>query len=331
MRLTALVIATTLMAYAAPVIAQGVEVHDHSKKKDKGTVRVGTVSEAKVTGFAPVTGPVGVVVTISGANFLQQTELDVVVPRGALSKPFTVTTEGGSVESASAFQVIDYSSIIAVSPDHGPVGTVVGGKPGTDSFYIIDGDETTKLEPPFQLTAAPAPTYAPTSGPVGTRVTISGSGFGPRVQVKLGNKLQNVVARTASHIDIVIDGPPGAATLYVVDYDETVPLDPAFTVVGAQAPPPPASTPCAFTASPVNATAGQVITIDTTNCNVKNVKHGWFKGAPVQIVSVTGNAVTVKLPPRVTGTDNVSLETDDGKGVAVRVRTSNKITVKTGY
>ena len=497
-----------------------------------------------ISGFTPTQGPGGTQVTISGSGFgpdtrvsygAQQlrltgrrgeTQIDVVVPHGAQSQPFTVTSKGGSVNSATAFQVIEYSSIIAVSPDKGPVGTrvtisqqgytgadnfylgnvslpivekapgryvvqipanaqtgridwetygkrqtsnytftvikeatfvpasgqpgtrvvisgsgfsanthvrygakeqnvvartatridiAIDGKPGTDYLYLVEGNETTKLNPAFSLMPAPLPTFVPPSGTKGTRVIISGTGFSGKTNVRYGTKEQNVVARTATRIDIVIDGKPGADYLYLVEGNETtklepafsltpaplptfvpqtgpvgtrviiqgtgfsnntnvrvggkpqkiisrtatridftleadpgpnpiylvegndtVELQPAFTVIGAPKPspppppPPPAGT-CAFNASPDNASAGQTVTIDTNYCNVKNVKQGWFKGEPVQIVSVSPTAVVVRLPAKASGTDNIALETDDGKGVAVRVRTSNKITVKAGY
>src|SRR5262245_46877372 len=78
MRLKVLVIATTLMAYAAPAMAQGVEVHDHGGKgKRRAPIQSGQISEAKVSGWSPSSGPVGTVVTITGSGFQQQTRVKV--------------------------------------------------------------------------------------------------------------------------------------------------------------------------------------------------------------------------------------------------------------
>ena len=77
-----------------------------------------------ITSFTPTSGPVGTLVTITGANLngatavrfhnasaktfsanVQGTQLTVTVPSGAGTGTITVTTPGGSVKTATAFTV----------------------------------------------------------------------------------------------------------------------------------------------------------------------------------------------------------------------------------
>ena len=58
------------------------------------------------------------------------------------------------------------------------------------------------------------------------------------------------------------------------------------------------------------------------------MKQAWFKGQTATIVSSSPTVVVIRLPAKANGTDNITIETDDGTGVAVRRRSSNKISVK---
>src|SRR6185436_2432662 len=112
-----------------------------------------------ISGFLPASGPSGTRVTINGNGFdgssrvtygEQQldivgrhgdTAVNVVIPRGAQNQPFTVSTRAGAVSSATAFQVVEYSTVAGIAPDRGPVGTKVtitmtGGYDGNDQFWL---------------------------------------------------------------------------------------------------------------------------------------------------------------------------------------------------
>lgn len=105
------------------------------------------VRAPELTSFAPASGAVGDVVKLSGANFVDvievsfgsveapfavvsPTAISATVPPGAAAGPITVVTAGGSVTSASAFQVI-----------HGRTASFRRPRPlvGTGTVTVVDG------------------------------------------------------------------------------------------------------------------------------------------------------------------------------------------------
>ena len=93
------------------------------------------------TSFTPSSGPVGQVITLTGANFtgatsvqfhgtpaltfsvLSATSLSATVPSGATTGTISVTTPGGTVTSTGAFTVLP--ALTAFTPTSGPIGQVV--------------------------------------------------------------------------------------------------------------------------------------------------------------------------------------------------------------
>ncbi|WP_374688578.1 IPT/TIG domain-containing protein, partial [Promineifilum sp.] len=106
--------------------------------------RDGVVGAPTVTGFSPLSGPVGTNVTITGTNLAEATavtfngtsqpsftvnpagtQVTAAVPAGATTGKIAVTTPGGTATSASDFTVILAPTISGFSPTSGPVGTSV--------------------------------------------------------------------------------------------------------------------------------------------------------------------------------------------------------------
>lgn len=101
------------------------------------------VPSPTISGFAPTNGPVGILVTLTGTNFVtvssvafngvatstftvtSETSLTAVVPPGATTGPITVTTPGGTATSATNFTVLTGPTITGFTPTSGPVGTAV--------------------------------------------------------------------------------------------------------------------------------------------------------------------------------------------------------------
>jgi hypothetical protein len=96
-----------------------------------------------ITGFLPVSGGVGTVVTIDGSGFtgagavtlngtnvagftvVTDAQITATVPEGASSGQISVVTPGGTATSSGTFTVIPPPSITGFSPDSGLVGTSV--------------------------------------------------------------------------------------------------------------------------------------------------------------------------------------------------------------
>jgi len=196
--------------------------------------RISYQSTPTMTGFSPSSGAAGQKVTIDGtylagttsvtfngtpATFavVWDTKLVVTVPAGATSGTIEVTTDGGTADSSSGFNVTSSPpaapSISGFNPTSGPVGTsvTISGSSftgatavkfhGTNaSSFTVDNDGqitahvaagttsgTISVTAPGgtttsagSFTVVPPPvisSFSPTSGPPGTSVTINGSGL----------------------------------------------------------------------------------------------------------------------------------------------------------
>ena len=102
-----------------------------------------TIAAPTITGFTPTSGPVGTSVTITGTNFTgatavkfngvsqptftvnSATQIVAAVPSGATTGKISVTTPGGTANSANNFTVAAAPTITGFTPTSGPVGTSV--------------------------------------------------------------------------------------------------------------------------------------------------------------------------------------------------------------
>jgi hypothetical protein len=149
-----------------------------------------------ITGFTPVSGNVGTVVTISGANFTgatsvkfngtaattftvnSATQITATVPSGATSGKISVTTPNGTAQSASNFTVTTLPVISGFSPASGAIGS---------SVVITGANFVTVTGAAFNGTASSSPTVnsssqitatvpaGATTGPISVTTT-SGTG-----------------------------------------------------------------------------------------------------------------------------------------------------------
>ncbi len=187
-------------------------------------------SAPTVSSFNPTSGVAGTQVTITGTGFTgastvafngtsapgfvvdSSTQIHVNVPAGATTGPIAVTSPAGTGTSAASFTVLDTPVVTSFTPTSGPVGTAVTvngtGFTGASlvtfngtsaSFLEVSDAELTATVPTgatsgpiavttaagtgtsagsFTVVLAPVVTsFTPTSGPVGTAVTVNGTGF----------------------------------------------------------------------------------------------------------------------------------------------------------
>ena len=182
-----------------------------------------------LTSLNPTSGPVGTSVTLTGTNFTSgstvsfngtaatvtfnsATSLTAIVPTGATTGNVTVTTAGGTTSGLSFTVTASPPTLTALSPTSGPVGTSVtitgtGFLLGGNNVYfngtLITSGSTnsttsiTAVVPTGATTGnvtvqnangtsngvnftVPTPTITslnPTSGPIGTSVSITGTNF----------------------------------------------------------------------------------------------------------------------------------------------------------
>jgi hypothetical protein len=196
------------------------------------------------TGF---TGATSVTFNGTTASFVEVSDLEITatVPAGATTGPIAVTTIAGTGTSAGSFTVVAAPVVTSFTPTSGPVGTDVTisgtGFTGatsvtfngtTASFVEVSDLEITASVPAgatsgliavttaggtgtstgtFTVVAAPVLTsFTPTSGPVGTGVTISGTGFTGATSVTFNGTSASFVE--VSDVEITTTVPAGATT-----------------------------------------------------------------------------------------------------------------------
>ncbi len=198
------------------------------------TFKTGSAPPPTITSFSPTTGPVGTPVTITGTNFT-----------GASA----VTFFNGV---AAAYTVTDSQHISTSVPTGAATGVI----------KVTAGGVTATSSTNFTVTTPPPPTitsFSPTTGPVGTPVTITGTNFTGASAVTFFNGVAAAYTVTDSqHISTSV--PTGAATgvIKVTAGGVTATSSTNFTVT---TPPPPTITSFSPTTGPV----GTPVTITGTN------------------------------------------------------------------
>jgi Subtilase family len=173
------------------------------------------------------------------------TQITATVPPGATTGPISVTTPSGTAISSTDFTVTP--AITSFDPPKGPVGTSVTIK-GTNlnevtsvTFFDNVSDPSFQVGTPTEITAivplgattgiisvttpsgtgtsstvfivTPAITsFTPTSGPVGTLVTIQGPNLGEVTSVTFFDNVPAPVFQVDSPTQITVTVPPGATT-----------------------------------------------------------------------------------------------------------------------
>ncbi len=217
----------------------------------------------EITSFSPTSGPVGTSVSINGNHF-----------NGATEVKFNTTT-------ATNFTVNSNTKITAKVPSGATTGPI---RVTTD-----DGTGTSSTD--FTVTPSPVPTitsFSPAGGPVGTSVTINGTGFTGATSVKFFNN-KSATFTVVSSTKITTKVPSGATTgtISVTTPGGTATSDDDFTVTSGAAP-----TITSF--SPTSGPVGTLVTINGTNFTGATSVTFKFHAATFTVVSAT--KITAKVP-----------------------------------
>ena len=231
-----------------------------------------TVPAPTVTSFTPTSGIVGATVTLTGTNFL-----------GASGVMFNTTP-------ATSFSVVSATSLTAVVPVGATTGKIsVTGPSGVGTSAAV-----------FTVIGAPVLTsFTPTSGLVGTTVTITGTSLGNATAVTFNGIPAIIVTNTATTISMKV--PDGATTgpLKVTTALGTGISGTIFTV--------PAPTLTSF--SPATGGIGTGVTITGTNfTGTTSVK---FNGVAAPYIVTTATTIATTVPSGAT-TGPISVATYGG-------------------
>lgn len=184
MKLRTALVVTLFGALAVPASAQRVKVRDHRKKDKEEEERIRVPARPSpppqaqpvILRFSPTFGAPGTRVEIEGNNF------------------------------ASGDQVLLGQRPLAIA-ELGPNRIVVTIPEGATSDYFVvarPGGKQDRSKTRFEV-RRPPPTiaaFAPTSGPPGTVVKVTGANFSPADRVTYGHAPMEVVARAETWIDV---------------------------------------------------------------------------------------------------------------------------------
>jgi hypothetical protein len=211
-------------------------------------------------------GPVGATVTITGTNF------------GATQGSSTVTFNG-TVGTPSVWGATSIDVPVPVGATTGNVVVTVGGVASNGLSFTVT--------PPPNITS-----ISPTSGPIGTVVTINGTNFGPTVGTRVsGVTFNGVAARTNSWSDslIVVPVPAGATTgNVVVSISGVVSNAVNFTI---------ATPPSITSLNPTSGPVGTSVTIAGTNFGAsQGTSTVTFSGTAATATAWSATSITATVP-----------------------------------
>ena len=245
-----------------------------------------------VTSFAPTSGAVGAIATITGTNFT-----------GATAVKFNTT-------AAITFTVVSSTSITATVP--------TGATTGKISVTTSGGTGTSSAS--FTVVAAPTITsFTPTSGAVGATVTITGTNFTGATAVKF-NTTAAVTFTVVSSTSITATVPTGATTgkISVTAAGVTVVSSATFTVVAA---------PTITSFTPSSGLVGTSVTI--TGTNLASATAVKFNGTTATATSDTATTIIVPVPTGAT-TGTISVTTAGGTATSTSTFTVSSLSPPTG-
>ena len=243
------------------------------------TFKTGAPTTTTITGFSPPSGPVGTVVTITGAGFT-----------GATVVKFNTTT-------ATTFSVTDDGHLNATVPTGATSGFISVTAPGG----------TASSSPTSFTVTAPTTTtitgFSPPSGPVGTVVTITGAGFTGATVVKFNTTtattfsvtddghLNATVPTGATSGFISVTAPGGTASSSPTSFTVTAPT--TTTITGFSPPSGPVGTVVTITGA--GFTGATVVKFNTTTATTFSVTDDGHLNATVP-TGATSGFISVTAP-----------------------------------
>jgi hypothetical protein len=179
--------AATLTLANVPTTAAGsyqVRVSNVAGTASSANATLTVLTPAKVTGFTPTSGGPGTAVTVAGSGFIGVSS----VTFNGLAAPFTVLNTG---------------TIVVGVPANATTGRIAVTTPASTALSASS----------FVIKRAVVPGisgFSPSSGPVGTVITVSGSNLGAAVSAKVGGLPATFRVLAAGKIAVTV--PPGAVT-----------------------------------------------------------------------------------------------------------------------
>ena len=222
-------------------------------------VRVDPLATPTIASFSPTSGAIGTAVTINGTNFA-----------GATVVTFNAVEANFNVESAT--------QITAMVPPGVTTGPIAIGTPsGTVTSSAL-----------FTVTTAPQPSiasFSPTSGGIGSSVTIKGANFTGATAVKFNGVSAVFKLKRASQIAATVPNAATTGPITVTTPGGTATGATSFTVIPA---------PTISDLSPSSGTRGLIVTITGTNFTGASAVK--FKGSKAIFTIISPTTITATVP-----------------------------------
>lgn len=230
-----------------------------------------------ITSISPTSGYAGTAVTINGSNFSNATAVKI----GTTLQSFRIVSS-----SKITFTVVS--------------GTSTGAVSVTNSAGTANGPTFTVLQVVNPLTIT---SVSPLSGPIGTMVTLIGTGFLNVNVVKLNGV--SIQFSTGSNTSMVFIVPPNSTSgnIVLMDTYGNVANGPVYTVT-------PNTLPYLYSISPLSGPPGTVVTL--TGDNLLGVTAVGLGNTPVTFTIVSNSVITFIAPS--TPMFNVSTNATNANG-----------------
>ncbi len=225
----------------------------------------------RITGLNPTSGTVGASVQINGTGLT-----------GATSVTFT----GGATATITANTATRVTVTVPTAAQTGPITVVTPNGTLTSGSFTVNAAITS---------------FTPLTGPVGTGVTITGSGFVGATSVTFNN-ITATVSNVVSANSITATVPAGATTgrVRVITPGNTAVSAVNFTVIGG---------PAITSFNPITGAVGAAVTITGTNLTGATALR--FNGTLATIGTNTATTITTTVPTGAT-TGVISVTTAGG-------------------
>ncbi|MBI5216521.1 MAG: IPT/TIG domain-containing protein [Ignavibacteriae bacterium] len=234
-----------------------------------------------ITSFSPTSGTTGSTVVISGSGFSGVTS----VRFNDVSASFTVNS------------VNQITATVPSSATTGPVRvvTTAGSAPSNTNFTV-----TSPLTPPT------VSSFSPTSGTVGTTITINGTNFSDASGVQF-NGTNATSFTVASSTQITATVPTGASTgkISVINPSGTGTSSSSFTVTAG---------PSIATFTPTSGPVGTVVSI--TGANLSSVTNVLFNGVSATTFTIISSTTISATVPADGSTGKITLVASSGNVVS---------------
>ncbi|MBS0571464.1 MAG: IPT/TIG domain-containing protein [Proteobacteria bacterium] len=229
-------------------------------------IQMAWAASPTISSFSPASGPVGTSVTINGANFSSTKTSNTVKFNGT----------SATVTSASTTKLVVTVPSGATS---GAIAVTVSGKTGTSS-----GD--------FTVTAPPTiSTFSPTSGPIGTSVTITGTKFSATASndtVKFNGTAATVTSATSTQLVATVPTGATSGKISVAVNGQTATSSSSFTVT---------TPPTISNFTPSSGSVGTSVTITGSNFSTTKTSNTVkFNGTAATVNSASATQLVVAVP-----------------------------------